>query len=299
MVEVPVRTVGSTSTVEQRHDADLVVPRTTGNNLEPSVLTTIPIGSGEGELVLQNGEFTIPIAVFPTSLLVLEDVPFSGFTGRVLQFDRNGRWQHDLGIDGIAGSTPLWVKGAPNGTLFVAAIIESAAGTHVRVSAHRLDGDTFRVLDTVDLPGLETTEFAITPDGLVADGNTIISIDTGVVAGETTVAVDTIDASSGRITVTRSDGAVGRRWVIDIELDDVHPPSNVSTQAGRFGSGVWYLGVTSDDPEAETTFLALLDPDGTNEWYRLGPWSLAAADENQLIFTKVTTDGLTIAAVGR
>ena len=270
------------------------MPLAGGDNIEPVVLMTIPVGGGEGEITPQNGEFTTPVAVFPTSLLVIEDAPFAGFSGRGLQFDRSGQWQQDLLIDGIAGSTPLWVEAAPNGVLFVAAIIDSPDDLHVRVSAHRLDGNTFRVLKTVDLPGLDDTAFELAPDGLVTGGTRIMEIETGAVAEDVAATVGIVDAAWVRVGVVRAASTGEHRWVIDAELDLASPPNTLSTRAGRFGNGAWYSGVTSNAPGMNSTFIALLATDEASTWYRFGAWDLAATDAEQLILTSITLGGLVV-----
>ena len=83
-------------------------------------------GGGPGQLSALNGEFPPLVVAFPTSLLVVDEVPFSGLTGRALSFSRTGQWDRDVTI-GPHGSD--WVDGRfrhPKATARSIAVVDAA-----------------------------------------------------------------------------------------------------------------------------------------------------------------------------
>jgi len=291
-------TVPSTSpSVEP--SVDLVVPLVGGDAISPTVLATVGVGNGDGQMLLPMDEFPISVAVFPHSIVIIEDSP-SGYTGRALQFDRSGIWQQDLTVDGIEGTTPMWTSGSADGTLFIAAVVDEPE-VGVRVTAHRLGGEVWAVVASADLPDLDVTDFDVTSDGVIAGGGqSILAYETGLTAPSIQVDVGAAGASTGVATIVRPDAQTGsdQTWTIEMELEAATPPLALSTRAAALGRGAWYWGTASSGPSTSTDFLALLDIDGDSRWYRFGPWTLAAADDGQLILTRVTSDGLVVAAFG-
>lgn len=104
------RTITTATTVPSGPSI-LAIPESGGDVVAPTVIGTIKYGAGAGQISLQNGEFNIGMAVFADSLLIPEDVPFSGLSGKGVVLNRDGVWQRDVTIDGVQGATPLWISG--------------------------------------------------------------------------------------------------------------------------------------------------------------------------------------------
>ncbi|HEY4334142.1 MAG TPA: hypothetical protein VGM78_16280, partial [Ilumatobacteraceae bacterium] len=203
----------------------LAIPDDGGPTIAPTVLTTLAPGTGPGQLTLQDGEFATSLAVLPDSILVPEDTPFNGLTGRVLVLDRAGTWERDVHVPSLVGNTILWTAGSPNGTLFVisaAGNASSGSEPSESIQAFRVDasGDLTLVkseptdwhmnayADTPDHP-------VLTPSGLdIPSSGTVMSIDTGVVDDDAvTMNRITLDDDSVRATVIRGTPP-GTAWTL-------------------------------------------------------------------------------------
>lgn len=287
----------SPDTTLANSETDVLVPLAGGKVIQPTAIATVPMGGGPGQLTGYNGEFPPLVAAFPDSLLVLDEIPFSGLTGRALSFDRRGQWDRDLSIDGVADTTPLWVGAAPNGVLFVATGINSdpSRAESIQVTAHRLVDDTFIVVDIATLADLSETPFFITPDGLSVRDRQIIAIPTG--AAERPPAITLIESRQNvtRVAIARRD--TGMRWVVEVETEADSSLDSIGGAVGAYNGGAWYSAHGSSNPMVSGPFLALLDNDSTS-WYRLAAWSLATSDDAQIVFTRATTGGLELAVLG-
>lgn len=278
-------------------EADLVVPLTGGEVIRPTSIATVSAGGGPGQLSGFNGEFPPLVAALPASLLVVDDIPFSGFTGRAMIFARTGEWDRDVVIDGIEGDTPLWAGAAPNGVLFVAAVVDSdpTRAASIRVTAHRLVDDRFIVVDTATLDDLSETEFHITPDGLLVRDRQIMAIATGLASPPPTAALSEPTSGLVRASVTRQD--TGGEWLVDMVTDSTTQPERPDDAVGTYNDGIWYSANVSSDPTVSSRFLALIDSEETS-WFRLADWAVVATDDAQLVLARATTTGIELAVLG-
>ena len=270
----------------------LAIPESGGDVVAPTVIGTIQYGAGAGQISLQNGEFNIGMAVFADSLLIPEDVPFSGLSGKGVVLNRDGVSRRDVTIDGVYGATPLWISGSPNGTLFIAMGRSTQPSVLPRLTAYRASGGTFTAVRSVDFTGGALTAFSVSAAGIEQDGQLVMAIDTGT----TNARVELTNGQHGpakkaSATLTRTD--THTTWQVD------RPPvldPNALTETGRAGvlnDGAWYRGTSSTNTDG--AFIALLTPLGPNRFYRLGnEWQLAGFDANQLFFVRTTTQGLDI-----
>ncbi len=283
----------STTRPEPSGEADLFVPLTGGQNLEPTLIATVPTGGGPGQLSGLNGEFPPLVVALPTSLLVLDEVPFSGLTGRALSFSRTGQWDRDLTVDGIAGYTPLWAAAAPNGLLFVA----TGGATEVTVTAHRLVDNTYVVVDSATLADLSEGPLHLTNYGVSVGDRRVMTIATGL-ASPPPSASATISAPDQGVVVadlTRDDTGAG--WSVEMQIPPATPPEEIDFSVGVHSDGVWYSASVTSDPTQDNRFIAVIDSEQAN-WFRLGRWTLSATDTDQLAFAAASADGLELAVVG-
>lgn len=274
----------------------VVIPlRGGGDTVAPRLLTTIPVGSGPGELVLQNGEFLTPIASLPQYLVVFEEEPFAGLTGRALLLDSEGRWLRDVALPDIAGSRVTWIGAAPIGTLFVA--FSGASGSHL--DAFSVTGTGLDRVQTVSITPTDDPRFEVGPGCVCETGvGPIMEIETGVPLDDTTIRVDkTVDGSTATVSVDREALLDFGRWTIIEEVDPASVASRGSGRAGNLGDGAWFSDVASDDPVTAQPFIVLLSSHGDTRWYRLGPWAINSVDSGPIVLSRTTAAGLEIAVI--
>ena len=270
------------------HGGSLRVPLSGGQALGASPFATIKWGDGPDQVAMQNSEFTVPVAMTASEIFVLEDVPFSGLTGRVLVLNRNtGQWLRTDTIDGLAGQTVQWVAAAPDGTIYtttrsVTAGTDDIVGYTESNGTFRLNGQ-HAALGSVDSPHL-----TFTARGVEENGNIVIANDSA--AGWPTV---TSSMSNGAGVVTTDNGSERHDWAVSLELDQ-GPIGFADTLDERpLDSGVLVSGTTSQDPVRHGGFIAYLPLNGTPRlWRSSGQWQLAASDLTGALVVGVTTAGL-------
>lgn len=288
----------ATTTTEQPADANLSIPALGGPTIDPTHLGEIAFGRSAGQLVAQNGEFPTPIVVLPDQLLILEETPFDGPTGRVLVLDRNGNWQFDTTIADLVGRDIAWLQGTPSGVFFVGTWADG--DPDYRLSAYRLRGNELVEIDTVQTPRSDAPRGVLTPTGVdyPLAGDRVLTVDTGVppAAVSVTFTRPAKPASPAELVIERTDQR-RQTWTLDLAIDFDAPPDGATSRAETFGDGAWYADTTSFAPGSVGDFIALLRPDGTGSWQRLGGWSFAGYDADQLVFTRVLTTGLELATI--
>jgi hypothetical protein len=263
----------------------VAIPLAGGDTLEPTALVTVPFGDQPGHIALQNGELSTPTAVLPDQLLAFESTPGAGLTGRVLIFDRRGHWQRDATINGIDGWYVNWLAGAPNGTLFV---VLASNDQRSRLVALRLSGDRFVTVKSVELDNLDDGDFTLTPDGVRSGHGLAISVPTGVTE-QPIVQIDADAATGQHVNVFRTVAGIQRWWTFDVELDATGAGFSLP-QFDRFGDGAWYSELAGYS-EAVQPFIALMSPGAEPHAYRLGPWTIEAHDDSQIVLSRVMEDG--------
>jgi hypothetical protein len=273
----------------------VIVPLQGGDVIEPRPLTFVNYGDGPGELVLQNGEFLIPMALLPEHIVLFEDEPFSGLTGRVLLFDRNGVWLRDVTVDNIRGSTVYWISVAPNGILFVAVGNEASGTLH----AFQVTGEDIAPVQSVPTGSIIDSTFAIVTGGVEqSGGGRIMEIETNVALDETSLHVDvSADEGTSVVSVQRLGILDSGAWTVIEEVDPARESPRGTPRSGLFGDGAWLVDVAADDPVLAQPFLVLLSIESASRWYRLGPWQLNASDSQRLVFSRTIVDGLQIAVL--
>ena len=273
----------------------VVIPLRGGDTVAPRSLTTIPVGAGPGQLVLQNGEFLTPIASLPQYLVVFEEEPFAGLTGRALLFDSEGRWLRDVALPDIAGSRVTWIGAAPIGTLFVA--FSGEAGS--RLDAFAVSGTGLDRLQSVPLTPADDPRLEVGPGCLCETGaGPIMEIETGVALDDTTIHIDkTVDGSTATVTIQRLALQDSGTWTIVEDVDSASAASRGTGRAGNLGDGAWFSDVASDDPVTAEPFIVLLSSHGDTRWYRLGPWAISSVDSGRIVLSRTTSAGLEIAVI--
>jgi len=279
-------------------DVDLTIPVRSNAPVPVTPLTTIPWGRDAGEIAPLNGEFTIPVALFSDTVLVLENLLDSTqLSGRAFRLDRStGGLLDPVRIEGVSDPV-FWSSGSPDGTLYLA----TGAGEDPIVVVSALRETTpgvFTVVDEASRDGLGDSEFRLTARGVELGGDVMI-------ASDAAAGWPTVDAKQGTSTptppmtwrwiVTRyAEGPTQQDWTVDAQLDSQFPPGLGAPLAEPLGGGALFSVVTSNAPGASPALAYLAAPgerDAGGSW-DLGGWQLADHDPDAALLVRVGVDGL-------
>ncbi|MCB9395169.1 MAG: hypothetical protein H6514_16045 [Acidimicrobiaceae bacterium] len=278
------------------------MPLSGGEVLAPTLITTVPFGTGLGELSPHDGEHLVNVALTPDFMAVFEHQspkitdPLPLLTGRVLLLDRSGTWIRDEVLPDLAESSIVWSGTAPNGTLFITLWL--ADGTS-RLDAYTVSDEGLRLLQSSTLDSGPQRVFEIVTGGVDQPGSgRVMDIETNVALDETSVeAVKRVDGGRATVTVDRSDLLGSTQWIVNVEQDDSDGGAPELQRFGPFGDGAWFADVTVRDVATFDPFVAVLPADSSPHWFRLGEWRLQASDNRMILFTHATPAGIEIAAL--
>lgn len=274
---------------------DLSVPFRTDVPVRVVPLTTIPWGQDRGEITLSNGEFTIPVALFPDTVLVLEDLLDTGrLSGRALRVDRStGVLIDEVRLDGVTG-LPFWTSGSPDGTLYLA----TSAGEipDVTVAALReMTPGVFSVVEQARPDALGDSEFRLTARGVEFGGEVMIASDAASSWPAVEIALDTsaeVPPWTTRWVVTRAASGTEQQWTVNVQFDSEFPPLFGQPTAEPVGTGVIISTFTSGSVGSSPVVSYLGGPGERGGSWDLGGWQLADQDPDAALLVRAGTDGL-------
>ena len=283
--------------------SDLEVPLSGGELLQPTLITTVPFGSGLGQLSPHDGEHPVDVALTPDFIAVFEHQPprladllGPRLTGRVLILDRSGLRVSDEVLPDLAKSFIAWSGTAPNGTLFIALWV--ADGTS-RLDAYAVSNEGLRLLQSATLDSGPQRVFEIVTGGVEQPGSgRVMDIETNVALDEPSVrAAKGVDGDRAAVTVELSGLLGSAQWVVSVEQEESVAEAIELQRFGLFGDGAWFADVTVRDVATFDPFVAVLPVDSSPYWFRLGEWRLQGSDNRTILFTRETPDGIEIAAL--
>lgn len=283
------------SAAPQTVGVDLTIPFRTDSAVSVVPLTTIAWGQDNGQLSASNDYFTIPVALFPDTVLVLEDVPDTGrLSGRALRLDRStGGLIDEVRIEGVTGLA-FWTSGSPDGTLYLA----TSAGEipDVTIAALReLTPGVFSVVEQARPDALGDGTFRFTPRGVEFGYEVMIASDAAASWPVVDVELDTSAAVppwTTRWVVTRADAGTQQRWTMNVQYDSEYPPFFDDPTAEPVGAGVVISTLTSGGAGASPTLAYLGGPGERSGSWDLGDWQLADQDPDGALLVRVGADGL-------
>lgn len=276
--------------------ADLTVPVRVDAPVETVALATIRWGTGDGQLPVPTTDFGNLVALFPDSVLVLEDLPqAAGPTGRAIRLDRvTGALVDEVRIDEVTGP-PFWASGSPDGTLYLATGVGDVPGITVSALRETTPG-MFTVVEQTTRDALGDSEFRLTGRGLELGGDVLFASNAAATWPRVTVEVGTGQPAqplgSRWIVSWETPQTAAQTWTVDVNVDQRNPPGFDVPFAEPFGNGVLFSTATSTGSATSPSLSYLAGPGELSGSWDLGAWQLGGQDPDAALFVRLGSDGL-------